>query len=95
MSTKIDKEKKENHVLVEVVTTSGTYPASGFDQTPVNQKVKIILKQAADELKIVTTDKWVATIGGRVIDPELTFAENNLSGEVSIDYGLSESGGGQ
>lgn len=89
------KTQNENHVLIVVITTSGIWPADGYDKTPVHQKVKVILKQAANKLGIVSTDNWVAKVGVREIDPELTFEQNNLSGTVSIDYGPRESGGGK
>lgn len=86
--------QNENHVLVVVVTTSGIWPTEGYDKTPVHQKVKVILKQAATKLGIVSTENWIAKVGIREINPELTFEQNNLSGTVTIDYGPRESGGG-
>jgi hypothetical protein len=86
--------KIENHVDVVVLTTSGTYPEQGFDRTPSHQKVKVILKQAATKLRIVSTENWIAKVGGVEINPELSFEENHLTGQVTIDYGPREGGGG-
>jgi hypothetical protein len=89
-----EKDKNENHVQVAVVTTSGSWPDEGFEKTPSNQKVKVVLKKAADKLKIVSTDNWVAKVDGTEINPELSFEENNLKGTITIDYGPREGGGG-
>lgn len=94
MKTEIEKEKSENHLEVAVVTTSGSYPDEGFEKTPGHQKVKVILKKAADKLGIVSTTNWVAKVDGREINPELSYEENNLSGKITIDYGPREGGGG-
>lgn len=95
MATEKPNEKKnDNHVQVAVITTSGSWPTEGFEQVPTNQKVKVVLKKAADSIPIVATDGWVAKVNGREINPELSFAENNLSGEITIDYGPREGGGG-
>lgn len=90
-----ESEKKENHVQVAVITTSGSWPAEGFEKTPSNQKVKVVLKKAAKELMIVSTDNWVAKVNGKDINPELSFDENLLTGNITIDYGPREGGGGQ
>lgn len=94
MNTNTEKEKKENFVEVAVVTTSGSFPEEGFEKTPIHQKVMVILKKAQEKLGIVSTDKWVAKVGGRVINPDLSYEENNLNGTVTIDYGPPEGGGG-
>ena len=90
----MNTEKKENHLQVAVITTSGSWPTVGFETIPSHQKVKVVLKKAVDAIQIVATDKWIAKVEGRIIDPELNFEENNLSGTVIIDYGPSEGGGG-
>ena len=89
------KEENKNHVEVEVTTTSGSYPEEGLVRIPIHQKVKIVLKKAADELGITSTDRWVAKVQGREINPELSFEENNISGTAVIDYGPREGGGGK
>jgi hypothetical protein len=90
-----EKEKPENHVEVAVVTTSGSWPDEGFEGTPSNQKVKIVLKKAVDKLHIVSTEKWVAKVNGREVNPDLSYEENHLSGKITIDYGPREGGGGK
>lgn len=93
-----DKQKHDGHgenfVLVAVVTTSGSYPAEGYDKTPANQKVKVFLAKAAHELKIADISGWVARVGNNEINPELSHEDNGLSGEIDIDFGPRESGGG-
>lgn len=89
-----EKESEDKFVQVAVVTTSGTYPKTGFEKTPVHQKVKVILKQAATKLGIADTTDWVATVDDKVIDPESTYLENHLHGKIEIDYGPREGGGG-
>jgi hypothetical protein len=89
-----DKDKPENHVFVAVITTSGSWPAEGFEKVPNHQKVSIFLKKSVNELKLVSTDGWVAKVGINVIDVEKTYLESNLTGEVTIDFGPPEGGGG-
>jgi len=43
----------DKHVEVRVVTTSGSYPATGTERVAANQPIKNTLKTAAKELKIV------------------------------------------
>ncbi|MDZ7650294.1 MAG: hypothetical protein U5K54_25915 [Cytophagales bacterium] len=64
MSKQSEKEQNENHVEVAVVTTSGSYPEHEFEKTPSHQKVKVILKKAADKLGIVSTENWIAKVQG-------------------------------
>src|SRR5262245_18322539 len=88
------KSPAENFVEVVVVTTSGSYPASGFERTPIHQKVRVILDQAARVLRITDTTGWQALADGRELDIDGNYLENGLSGKVEIDYGPSEGGGG-
>lgn len=87
-------EKPETHVDVLVTTTSGDYPETGTDSVPVNQPVRQQLKAAAKALNIVDTTNWVAKVGGNDIDQDKSYADNGLSGSVTIDYGPHEGGGG-
>jgi len=84
----------QHNVDVQVVTTSGNYPADGTERLASNQPVQTILKKAAKELKIVDTTNWVATINGTQIDSTKSCADLGLSGTVSIDYGPAHGGGG-
>lgn len=94
MENASNQEKPDNHVLVAVVTTSGSYPAEDFERVPANQKVRVFLKKAAQHLHIVSTENWIAKVNGREIDPEKTYEENKLRGKITIDYGPREGGGG-
>jgi hypothetical protein len=88
------KNPKPNHILVAVVTTAGTYPAEGFDDVPINQPVKVILQHASKELGITNTTDWIAVVAGRELEIERDYVANNLTGEVSINWGPRETGGG-
>lgn len=91
-------ERPEKFVEVSISTTAGFFPAEGFNRVPAHQKAEVELEKAKRELKIKDTAGWVATVTGpsgkRVIDPAKTYLENGLSGEVEIDWGPSEGGGG-
>lgn len=89
-----DRQKDHNFVEVAVVTTSGSYPADGFDKTPVHQKIRVILEQATKKLKITDTTGWVALHGDVELNVEANYLESGLSGEVEIDFGPREGGGG-
>lgn len=85
----------DKKVGVAIATTSGFYPETGFIQVPANQKVEVELKKAAKALNLTDTSNWVAKVAGRTIDPSQSYAENQLSGEVEVDWGPREGGGGQ
>lgn len=85
---------QENFVEVVVLTTSGTYPATGTERVPANQKVRQQLRKAAKELGLTDTDAWVAKVNGQEIDPEKSYDDNHLTGSVRIDWGPREGGGG-
>ena len=94
-----DREHHHHHkVEVSVSTTSGFFPAEGFNHVPGEQKVEVELERAKHELKIKDTTNWVASINGphgkRIINPAHSYRENGLSGKVEIDWGPSEGGGG-
>ena len=81
-------------VAVRVLTTSGSYPTKGHEAVPAGEAVSEILKRAAEALGIANTSDWVAKVGGNEIDPSRTYAELKLHGEVKIDFGKREGGGG-
>ena len=85
----------EHFVEVAVVTTSGTYPSSGYNKVPSHQKVRVELEKAAKELKITSTDDWIAKVRGKDIDVEKSYTDNGLSGEFFIDWGPRHGGGGR
>ena len=91
----VDPEKL---VEVSISTTAGFYPAEGYDQVPVDEKVELQLEKAARDLDIKPTSDWIANVNGpeglREIDPMKAYMENKLSGQVDIDWGPKEGGGG-
>lgn len=84
----------DNFVEVAVVTTSGSYPETGFERTPIRQKISVILKKAANKLKITDTTNWVATVNDQEINVDATYVDLGLRGKVEIDFGPREGGGG-
>lgn len=88
-------EKDKNHIDVAVITTAGSWPEEGFEEVPNHQKLSVFLKKAAAELKIVSTDGWIAKVNDKEVHVDNSYLENQLSGEVTIDYGPSEGGGGK
>ncbi|TLM62278.1 MAG: hypothetical protein FDZ69_13180 [Deltaproteobacteria bacterium] len=96
MSTEKQKHEGngENFVQVAAVTTSGSYPAEGYENAPANQKVRVFLAEATRKLNITDVSNWIARVGNKEVNPELSYEENGLSGEIDIDFGPRESGGG-
>ncbi len=93
-----EHEHHEHFVGVSVSTTAGFFPAEGFNRVPEDQKVEVDLHKAKEELKIKDTTGWIATVtlpsGKREITVVKTYRENALKGDVEIDWGPSEGGGG-
>lgn len=93
-----EKEGTDQFVSVSVSTTAGFFPAEGFNRVPAHQKVGVELGKAADALKIKDPSGWITTVitstGKKNIDPGRSYLENGLSGELEIDWGPSEGGGG-
>lgn len=85
---------KPHHIDVAVITTSGTWPEEGFESVPVHQPVRVQLREALRKLKITDATGWIAKVGNRELNVEQNYLENNLSGQVEIDYGPREGGGG-
>jgi hypothetical protein len=82
------------HVHVEVVTTSGAWPAEGFAEVHSHQAVKVALHRTVKKLEIKDTNNWVAKVGTRELNPDQSYQAQGLSGHVVIDYGPREGGGG-
>lgn len=93
-NTNDKKPPKPNHILVAVVTTAGTYPAEGHAEVPINQPIKVVLQQAANELGIPGTDAWIAMVAGHELDINQSYKDAGLTGEVTISWGPRETGGG-
>ena len=85
---------KPNHLLVVIITTSGSFPESGFEEVPINQHLEVMLKKAAKALGITDTTGWLAKHGLTILDPSKSYHDLGLAGEVSLDYGPPASGGG-
>ena len=90
-----DRTQDGKKVAVAIATTSGFYPETGFIPVPANQKIEVDLLKAAKALNLTDTSNWVAKVGGRTIVPSQSYAENQLSGEVEVDWGPREGGGGR
>lgn len=85
----------QHHVSVAVITTSGIWPADGYDNVPSHQKVRVQLDRAARELRLTDTSNWVAKVGSKELNVNASYLDNGLSGQVGIDFGPREGGGGR
>lgn len=88
------KNGPSDKVLVTVVTTAGTFPAEGAKRYPTSTPIADVLADAARKLHITGTETWIVTIAGRDVNAALTFAQAGLSGEVALEWGPREGGGG-
>ena len=87
-------ESDHGLVRVSVLTTSGSYPRHGVDPEPRDVTVSSILDKAKASLRLTDVSNWIATVGGREINPALSYAANHLAGEVKVQWGPREGGGG-
>jgi hypothetical protein len=94
----IEAARKKEEIDVSISTTSGFYPAEGFNRLPEKQIVQEELDRAKHALHIKDVAGWVATVitpgGKREINPAKSYVENGLSDKAEIDWGPSEGGGG-
>lgn len=88
------KDTYPEKVLVTVVTTAGTYPAEGAKRYPASTSIAQVLADAARKLHLTGTENWVVTVGGCDVSPTHTFAQAGLSGEIALEWGAREGGGG-
>lgn len=88
------KSAHADKVLVTVVTTAGTFPAEGAKRYPATTLISDVLADAARKLKITDSANWVVTVGGNDVNPAQTFAQAGLSGDVALEWGAREGGGG-
>lgn len=80
---------------VAVLTTSGRWPATGFEKVSENEKVRHVLQQAARHLHLAGTEDWIATVGAHTLNVDESFRANGLTrGHVQIDFGPRQGGGG-
>ena len=89
-----DNKPEDRTINVRVITSSGGYPCKGHEKVPLTEPVSAVLVRAASALGIVDTTQWVAAVNGAQIDVSKTYVQLGLHGEVKIDYGRSEGGGG-
>jgi hypothetical protein len=99
MKTESGKNDEKGHdeglfVYVAVVTTGGSYPDEGFEKTPSNQKIRIFLAEAARKLSIADFSNWIARVDNKEVDPEKSYETNGMTGNIEIDFGPREGGGG-
>lgn len=85
---------KDQFVEVRVITTAGSFPKEGFERAPINQPIKVVLKEAEKNLKLAGTDAWVALAADTELNVSKSYVEHGLTGQVCIDYGPREGGGG-
>ncbi len=88
------KAEHPHKVLMTVVTTAGTFPAEGFKRYPPSTVITEILADAKRKLGITDTATWIVTVGGKDVNVTLTLAQAGLSGEVVMEWGAREGGGG-
>lgn len=96
MNTSVAKPPKDadREINVRVLTTSGNYPDRGHEKVPVTEQIEAILKRAAAKLKIVDTARWAVKIDNKQVSATGTYLQLGLHGEVKLDWGPTEGGGG-
>lgn len=89
-------DKPDHHIEVAVMTTNGRWPkGTEFDREAVHQPVAVELQQAKNKLNIASTEGWIATVDDKEIDPNKSYADNQLFGRIVIQYGPRAGGGGR
>ena len=88
------QDDQKNLVNLQVVTGSGNYPDTGFNQYNLKEKLEIVLRQAANHLNLQNTAGWVARLGDRQLNPALTLGENQIPNDSRIFWAPTEPGGG-
>lgn len=84
----------EPQINVRVISTAGNYPKHGHERVPVTEPIAEILKRAAHALQLADLTDWVARIDGNPVDPAQSYQALGLHGEVKVDFGKREGGGG-
>jgi hypothetical protein len=84
----------QKHIEVQVVTTSGAFPAEGTVQESIHQPITVVLKRAQKDLQIADTTGWIVTVSGREVDQHKNYVDNGLKDAVKLDWGPREGGGG-
>ena len=81
-------------VEVSISTASGFYPEEGHVRVSEGEKVEFLLEKARLALDLKNTADWSLNVQGRRVDSGKTYAENGLSGEVTLSWGPKHGGGG-
>lgn len=81
-------------IAVTVFTTAGTFPAQGALRVPASTVIAHVLAKAAKALSLADTSAWVVTRDGVEITPSQTFEQAGLHGEIELEWGAPEGGGG-
>lgn len=81
-------------ITIQVVTTSGNFPSEGFGSFNEHEPLHAVLNQAAGHLKLRNTDGWLAKLGDRILDPQLSLEANGILSGSQIFWGPVERGGG-
>ncbi|MGO4569974.1 hypothetical protein AB4Z52_34325 [Rhizobium sp. 2YAF20] len=93
-----DIVSRPNHgfekVTVAVFTTSGTFPGQGVLRVKTSTAISAILVQAASALHLADTSGWIVTVNGQTINQSQTFEQAGLHGDVELEWGAPEGGGG-
>jgi len=89
-----NEKDKVNTINVRVHTTSGNYPAQGQEKVPVTEQVQEVLTRAASKLELVGTTDWIVRIGDKVVPASSTYQQLGEHGDVKLDWGANEGGGG-
>lgn len=89
-----EHDAKEHFVEVAIHTTSGTNPDDGYIRFNQNQPVRHALKEAEKRYNITDTSNWVALRNEAELNPDGSYVDQELSGQLDIDWGPREGGGG-
>jgi hypothetical protein len=84
----------EKFVNVVICTSSGFFPEEGTNRVPENQKIRVQIEKANRALKLTDTTGWIATVDGRQLNIDTSYADYELIGTIEIDWGKPEGGGG-
>lgn len=90
MSTKVSKDT----IALQVVTTSGNFPADGLRSFSGHEPLHAVLSLAAGQLKLRNTNGWVAKLGDRVLNPQVSLELNGIPSGSQVFWGPQERGGG-
>lgn len=84
----------EKFIDVQIITSSGNFPETGFKRFNEHEKLELVLKEAAQHLKLQNTENWIARLGDRQLDPAATLEGNHIPDHSKIFWAPPEPGGG-